>query len=1282
MIRMTYWEDLLEKTDKSGNEENIYFEKLTPSVDINIANYEQALDFALLAEENTDVANIAITGPYGAGKSSVIEAYEKKSRLNFLHISLSHYNGTDDIETKKLEEKIVNQLLHQIDYKQIPQTIFRVKDNTSKSSAIAYALGFISLLLLIYGWIHLNEVRTFILSTTHKENLKVFFHSTWLNFIWVVVLAGIGTFLLYKLIKLQIDKKLVKSLKIGGNQVDVSSSSEESYFDRFMNDVIYLFVNSKADVIVFEDLDRFNDATIYEKLQEVNVLVNKRKEIFQNRDSMKLSFLYLIRDDMFKSKDRTKFFDFIIPIIPVMDSSNSYEKFLSTFRSIEILEDFTKSLLKKLSLYIDDYRLLKNIANEYIIYKNRLGEKIDVDKDKLLSLIVYKNLFPSDFSKLQYGNSFLNRVFSKKDELIKLESDQIQNDLEAVNQQINDTRAEFITTYDELDAIYLKNFSDYSIIVSGKEEKDFENRAAFISEIKKVDFLVKKREKKTNYYSIDLIDSDSDYDIRNEFDRLHMNETYKKRYSILTSKSEIAQKELLAKKMRLSNKLIEVQTSSIKDLLINQEISFFKDLISNASEKNNNDKEGGYNYLSESDYFPLLILLLREELIDEKYSDYLTYFYEENLSKDDKTFLRSMYDRNPQPLKYQIQNPDRVLVDMGINDFISYKVKNISLACWILNNKTHYKDYWSALIRDLKENINLDFVFQFYLKSLDNKILYFDIMNQDWPELIIEIISSNELDTNYDKEMYLSDYIQTTSYEIMKKLGDNEKKILTEYIGQSDLLLNKYSSEKKLINKLNELSRLSIRFDNLENDLITYPLIKEIVKFKMFAINKENIRMILKAFNINVNSENFRSSNYSMLKHLNEADITNALLEEHLNQYMTTYLDFGSSTLLDDTTDIIDILNSEAVQNENKINYINRLQLISKITDITEIKNRDLWWKVLNSNNLMATPKNVLSLVEENNWELNDEVIRLINSSENLLVFNASSIGEEISRKIFNIILINDNSLKHDQYISMLKSLNLVYEEGVPEEIPVNRLKILIENSIIKFSEQNLISMRNLFTDQIIDFIYNNFNSYIDMITESDLLDHEEMVKLLQSSRFNPSQNKKIIDNMQYQISIDSYPYKDYIKQYILENNFKEEDLSYILKNYSNMSKSLSDISYKLISNNDRIQRIIEEGLIVPKLLLIKIFKDSEVPLTSRQKLFAHNLILFSEYEVINEIKELSLPEEFISVLSNKKRTIENSVINLEIANQYKEKDWITTLDKESDMITMRGRKIISNGDL
>ena len=88
------------------------------------------------------------------------------------------------------------------------------------------------------------------------------------------------------------------------------------------------------------------------------------------------------------------------------------------------------------------------------------------------------------------------------------------------------------------------------------------------------------------------------------------------------------------------------------------------------------------------------------------------------------------------------------------------------------------------------------------------------------------------------------------------------------------------------------------------------------------------------------------------------------------------------------------------------------------------------------------------------------------------------------------------------------------------------------------------------------------------MITESDLLDHEEMVKLLQSSRFNPSQNKKIIDNMQYQISIDSYPYKDYIKQYILENNFY---CNYLKKDYSNSNyqrKAKNSISVEVLVTN------------------------------------------------------------------------------------------------------------------
>ena len=72
-----------------------------------------------------------------------------------------------------------------------------------------------------------------------------------------------------------------------------------------------------------------------------------------------IKFLYLLKDDIFILKDRIKFFDFIIPIIPVMDSSNSYDKILELFDK-EYRKELNKYFLQDISLYIDDMGLLKN----------------------------------------------------------------------------------------------------------------------------------------------------------------------------------------------------------------------------------------------------------------------------------------------------------------------------------------------------------------------------------------------------------------------------------------------------------------------------------------------------------------------------------------------------------------------------------------------------------------------------------------------------------------------------------------------------------------------------------------------------------------------------------------------------------------------------------------------------------------------------------------------------------------------------------------------------------
>lgn len=64
---------------------NRYYESLTPKNDIeNGQEYIAALDWAI---SRKDIHNIAISGPYGSGKSSVIETYLKeRSKLKTLRI--------------------------------------------------------------------------------------------------------------------------------------------------------------------------------------------------------------------------------------------------------------------------------------------------------------------------------------------------------------------------------------------------------------------------------------------------------------------------------------------------------------------------------------------------------------------------------------------------------------------------------------------------------------------------------------------------------------------------------------------------------------------------------------------------------------------------------------------------------------------------------------------------------------------------------------------------------------------------------------------------------------------------------------------------------------------------------------------------------------------------------------------------------------------------------------------------------------------------------------------
>lgn len=116
-------------------EKKYNFQTLKPVSDMNLKIYSDALNFAL---DDPSITNIAITGSYKSGKSSIIETYKKQNMKNkFLHISLAHFNPVDSfddsfkknpddeqklISERIIEGKIINQLIHQADPKEILQT--------------------------------------------------------------------------------------------------------------------------------------------------------------------------------------------------------------------------------------------------------------------------------------------------------------------------------------------------------------------------------------------------------------------------------------------------------------------------------------------------------------------------------------------------------------------------------------------------------------------------------------------------------------------------------------------------------------------------------------------------------------------------------------------------------------------------------------------------------------------------------------------------------------------------------------------------------------------------------------------------------------------------------------------------------------------------------------------------------------------------------------------------------------------------------------------------------
>ena len=304
------------------------------------------------------------------------------------------------------------------------------------------------------------------------------------------------------------------------------------------------------------------------------------------------------------------------------------------------------------------------------IYYERI-QPIELDVNKLLAMITYKNIFPKDFSDLQLGQGFVHTLFKNKDNFANEEINKIEQKIHALEEEIKLIKEEHLNNMDELDAVFLK-IDNLGITVNGKSISHFDTHVQFVKALKKNPSEIKC----SRYTGVS-------FNVHEKLNQLLENPKYAKRKENIEKKTNNKIEDLEFKRQKMKKQKYVIKNGSFKDLITRENI----DDIFSVSFKNELGDENKFEEIKASPYFPLIKYLIRHGFINETYADYMTYFYGNSLTRVDKIFLRSVSDKIAKEYSYSLDDPKMVLSRLHVADFDNEETLNFGLLEYLLKQR-------------------------------------------------------------------------------------------------------------------------------------------------------------------------------------------------------------------------------------------------------------------------------------------------------------------------------------------------------------------------------------------------------------------------------------------------------------------------------------------------------------------------------------------------------------------------------------------------------------------
>ena len=1156
------------------------------------------LDEVLSSAEKLRIKNIALTGPYGSGKSSVLITLMEdfpKGR-NYLPISLATLQANDEIleeqkeddknteSTKqqcpynkeekkenptedlnrKIEYSILQQLIYREKAKTVPNSRFRRIVHLSKQELIRYPIY--AVLSLVCFFILFEP------DFTKVESIYNFFSwgYTWnmlFDFLAAGYLLGVLFFTIRYIFRSYSNSKLNK-LNLKDAEIEVVENN--SIFNRHLDEILYFFQVTKYDVVIIEDLDRFGTPNIFLKLRELNQLINESKIVGRH-----ITFIYAVKDDIFKDEERTKFFDYIITVIPVINPSNSKDKLKAALKAKECNNEISDDDLSEMAFFIQDMRILTNIVNEYKQYSDKLcaNQGVQLNKTKLLAMIVYKNYYPQDFSLLHRRQGKIYECINKKTYFISQALKVIEENEYNLKKQEEDYKKDLNLSKIDLRRLFLFNL--WHTISQNLMSIQIGNEYYTLEQIAKNEQLFNElltmQSITYRYYSGYTRSQSTPID----FKRIDKAINYSERLKLMEDGSLYFQQEF----KRIQGEKIAVKSQKIQQLVRNYKLSEIQEFKNIGLE-------------------PMMNIFIRRGYIDEEYYDYISYFYEGMVSLSDRDFLLAIKTEESKPYDYHIDKIENFVKELKEYMFESDAILNIELLNYLATATSHKEKFEHFMSRLERDNAPIQFLSQYHTEGKQGEIVFKHYLENTnaWNNII-------GWQNTEERDNLIEAYLKYSS-----KLDDVAQKWLNNHFEFLVNHIDGISLDRALI-----IARNS-NFTGLcygSDDLLDY-----VIENSNYEINLNNLVIITKylyAGDITITEENL---NYSRIKQTNNENFI-----AYMNNNISAAIKALKNTNKDDSVDnLLYILNSNDIEASVKKQYL--IGAINHASDFSGILGLALYDIAIETRIVLPTWGNISFYFTNCDEEIPAIFYGYINYYAEELSQEKCPVSLDNTTNLY-VDLFGYNQLSIESYKKLLPSFAGEFPQiDLLAGLEHKRLSILISNGRVPFSQQVLAEINK--TNALAEYISFHAKTFMQQLDWEYNFNIENVQDILSRGVFSIDEKYNIIGIIPFDIIQSSQS----IANIVIDIFCKKQKINLTNDSLVDLVKVSSDINKKLelvviaVKNGCHDHHIIRQLLNNMGNSYIEVGKKIKKPLLPNDVLHRNLLDALMRIKFISSYKE------------------------------------------------------------